>query len=129
MSRPSPWLMPWPIPIWFSGFGSLWFVQVTAGGFGSGPLKLRGKYNLPPNAGSIKEGQENVGTQGKNSSGSQGYMGPMPPPGHGVHHYHFKVYALDRSVDLKPGVTKEELLQAIKGHIIDQGELVGTFER
>ncbi len=56
------------------------------------------------------------------------YRGPAPPPGK-VHHYHFVVFALDANLDLKPGLTRAELLAAIKGHIVGQGELVPTYER
>jgi Raf kinase inhibitor-like YbhB/YbcL family protein len=56
------------------------------------------------------------------------YRGPAPPPGK-VHHYHFVVYALDAEMDLKPGLTRADLLAAIDGHVIAQGELVGTYER
>ena len=55
--------------------------------------------------------------------------GCMPPQGHGVHHYHFKVYALDAELDADPGLSKDELLAAIRGHVLDEGELVGTYER
>jgi Raf kinase inhibitor-like YbhB/YbcL family protein len=70
--------------------------------------------------------------QGKNSwpSGQTiGYRGPAPPKGHGVHHYHFKLYALDRALVLKPELTKEALETAIEGHILGTGELIGTYER
>jgi hypothetical protein len=68
---------------------------------------------------------------GRNSwpSDNLGYRGPMPPPGHGVHHYHFKLYALDAELQLAAGATKAELLAAIDGHVLAQGELVGTYER
>jgi Raf kinase inhibitor-like YbhB/YbcL family protein len=56
------------------------------------------------------------------------YRGPAPPPGK-VHHYHFIVYALGADLDLKPGLTRGELLTAIQGHVIGQGELVATYER
>jgi Raf kinase inhibitor-like YbhB/YbcL family protein len=56
------------------------------------------------------------------------YRGPAPPPGK-PHHYHFKVYAIDAVLDLKPGLTKAELLDAIKGHIVGEGELVAIYER
>ena len=56
------------------------------------------------------------------------YRGPAPPPGK-VHHYHFVVYALDASLNLNAGLTRVELLDAIKGHVIGQGELVATYER
>lgn len=56
------------------------------------------------------------------------YRGPAPPPGK-PHHYHFKVYAIDAVLDLKAGLTKGELLEAIKGHIVAEGELVAIYER
>ena len=56
------------------------------------------------------------------------YRGPAPPPGK-VHNYHFTVYALDAPLDVQPGLTKQQLLDAMKGHIIGQGELVATYER
>jgi Raf kinase inhibitor-like YbhB/YbcL family protein len=67
--------------------------------------------------------------QGRSSWGRIGYGGPAPPPGHGVHHYHFKLYALDAAIDAKAGLDKKQLLAAMKGHIIAQGELVGTYQR
>jgi len=56
------------------------------------------------------------------------YRGPAPPPGK-PHHYHFKVLALDAVLDLKPGLTKAELLEAVKGHVVGEGELVAIYER
>lgn len=56
------------------------------------------------------------------------YRGPAPPPGK-PHHYHFKVYAIDAVLDLKPGLTKADLLDAIKGHVVGEGELVAIYER
>jgi phosphatidylethanolamine-binding protein (PEBP) family uncharacterized protein len=53
----------------------------------------------------------------------------MPPPGHGVHHYHFRLYALDARLQAGPGLTKEQLLAAMRGQILAEGELVGTYER
>jgi len=67
--------------------------------------------------------------QGKNDFGKIGYGGPMPPKGHGVHHYHFKLYALADPLTLAAGATKDELLKAMKGHILAEGELIGTYER
>ena len=58
-----------------------------------------------------------------------GYGGPMPPPGHGVHHYHFKLYALDAALGLAPGQSEAELLAAMDGHILATGELIGTYQR
>jgi Raf kinase inhibitor-like YbhB/YbcL family protein len=67
--------------------------------------------------------------QGVNSWDKIGYGGPAPPPGHGVHHYHFKLYALDTALKLAPGLTKEDLLKAIDGHILAEAELIGTYSR
>ena len=57
------------------------------------------------------------------------YRGPAPPPGK-VHHYHFVVYALDTVIAMKPGqvpLNRAELTEAMKGHIVGQGELVATY--
>ena len=67
--------------------------------------------------------------QGKNSWPRIGYNGPMPPKGHGTHHYNFVLYALDTPLDLKPGSNKGALLATMKGHILDQGKLTGTYSR
>ena len=67
--------------------------------------------------------------QGTNDFKKIGYAGPCPPPGHGVHRYYFKVYALDSELDLAPGATKSDLLRAMDGHIMAQGQLMGTYER
>ena len=66
--------------------------------------------------------------QGQNSWGGIGYRGPAPPPGP-VHHYFFKLYALDTQLDAGAGLTKEGLLAAMEGHIVAQGKLVGTYQR
>ena len=58
-----------------------------------------------------------------------GYRGPAPPKGHGLHHYHFRLYALDAPLELAPGVDKATLLAAMKGHILGEGELIGTYQR
>ena len=94
-------------------------------------------YNIPATVQSLPEGvstspqppEAAPARQGKNSAGTIGYMGPMPPRGHGVHHYHFRLYALDRNLDLESGLLKEQVLAAIQGHILAEGELVGTYER
>jgi Raf kinase inhibitor-like YbhB/YbcL family protein len=67
--------------------------------------------------------------QGRNSWGMIGYRGPAPPKGHGTHHYHFKLYALDASLDAKAGLDKDALLAKMKGHILAEGEVIGTYSR
>jgi Raf kinase inhibitor-like YbhB/YbcL family protein len=75
-----------------------------------------------------KQKLDNGAVQGKNDFGKVGYGGPCPPPGP-AHHYHFKLYALADQVRLNPGATKQQLLDAMKGHILGQIELVGTYKR
>jgi Raf kinase inhibitor-like YbhB/YbcL family protein len=67
--------------------------------------------------------------QGMNDFGRVGYGGPCPPRGHGVHHYHFRLYALDAELNLAARVTRKQLDAAMKGHILAQTELVGTYQR
>ena len=69
--------------------------------------------------------------QGRNSwpSGNIGYRGPAPPKGHGVHHYRFTLYALDAALEPSAELTKDELLEKMRGHVIAEGTLVGTYER
>lgn len=64
---------------------------------------------------------------GKNSSGKIGYDGPCPPSG--MHRYYFRLYALDSLISLLPGATKEQVLKEMDGHILAQGELMGTFSK
>lgn len=67
--------------------------------------------------------------EGKNDFGELGWGGPLPPKGHGTHHYHFQLYALDAPLALGEGVTKADLLNALEGHVLAQAELVGTYSR
>ncbi|HUS44823.1 MAG TPA: YbhB/YbcL family Raf kinase inhibitor-like protein [Phycisphaerae bacterium] len=67
--------------------------------------------------------------QGDNSWPKIGYGGPMPPPGHGTHHYNFVLYALDTVLDLAPGANKAALQKAMKGHVLAEARLTGTYSR
>lgn len=67
--------------------------------------------------------------QGINSFGKIGYGGACPPLGHGIHHYYFKLYALDMKLKLESGATKTDLETAMIGHIVATGELMGTYSR
>ena len=67
--------------------------------------------------------------QGLNGAGQIGYHGPRPPPGSGVHHYHFQVFALDGPLSLAPGADITALAAAMSGHVLADGELVGTYEQ
>jgi len=65
--------------------------------------------------------------QGATSRGSVGYFGPRPPVGDAPHTYHFQVFALDRRLDILPGSDRDTLLEAMRGHVIGEGRLVGTY--
>jgi Raf kinase inhibitor-like YbhB/YbcL family protein len=67
--------------------------------------------------------------QGRNDFGRTGYDGPAPPAGDKPHRYVFRLYALDTPLNLKPGVSAEELRAAMAGHILDVGETVGIYGR
>jgi Raf kinase inhibitor-like YbhB/YbcL family protein len=66
--------------------------------------------------------------EGKNDFGKVGYGGPCPPSGK-AHRYRFALYALDITINLEAGASKGQLLDAVKGHILAQGELIGTYQR
>lgn len=94
-------------------------------------------YNISPDTGQLPEGIEPVPQpsmpkgimQGKNSFARIGYGGPLPGPGSGVHHYFFRVFVLDRTLGLAPGLDKEDIQNAMRGHVIARGHLMGTYER
>jgi Raf kinase inhibitor-like YbhB/YbcL family protein len=67
--------------------------------------------------------------QGRNSAGKIGYVGPLPPVGHGVHHYVFKLFALNEELGTPPGANRSELENAMEGHIVDAAQLIGKYER
>lgn len=90
-------------------------------------------YNIPADA---KELPENVPPQRTLSNGAKqgtndfrkiGYGGPCPPGG--THRYYFKIYALDTMLTLDAGATKAQLLDAMKGHILAEGQLMGKYSR
>lgn len=97
-------------------------------------------YKIPGHVRELPSGLPNIGQlefpsgtyQGRNSWHAGkivGYRGPAPPRGNGIHHYHFKLYALDRRLELEPGVEKKVLMAAMESHIISKAELIGTYER
>ena len=70
---------------------------------------------------------ENGARQGSNDFRKIGYGGPCPPSGE--HRYYFKLYALDVPTGLKPGATKAQLLESMKGHILAEAQLMGKYKR
>jgi Raf kinase inhibitor-like YbhB/YbcL family protein len=71
-----------------------------------------------------------LGLSGTNDFGKPGYGGPCPPKGHGPHRYFFRLYALDlHTLGLPSGVKRQELLEAIKNHVLGEAQTIGRFER
>jgi Raf kinase inhibitor-like YbhB/YbcL family protein len=91
-------------------------------------------FNLPAEARELGEGIPPEPTlsdgtvQGTNDFGKIGYGGPSPPPGK-PHRYFFKLYALDQQLQLPAGASRNQLLAAVKGHILAEGLLMGTYGR
>lgn len=88
------------------------------------PAAARG---LPENVSPQKDLPDGA-RQGRNSFGKIGYGGPCPPPGP-AHRYFFRLYALDKKLDLPAGAGREELDRAMKGHVLAETELMGRYKR
>jgi Raf kinase inhibitor-like YbhB/YbcL family protein len=90
-------------------------------------------YDLPADVRELQEDVPDAKTlpngakQGANGFGRIGYGGPCPPSG--THRYFFKVYALDTPTNLPPGQKKAQLLRAMEGHILAQGQIMGKYKR
>lgn len=84
-------------------------------------------WNLTPKMTVLNEASP-VPKQGKNHFGHNKYGGPCPPPGK-PHRYFFKLYALDTMLSLPEGSSKEDVEEAMEGHILGRTELVGTYKR
>jgi len=84
-------------------------------------------YGIPGDSTGAPAGADNL-MVGPNSFGNTTYNGPAPPPGHGVHHYYFWLYALDSDLDLEPGLDRPALLAKIEDHVIEQARVIGTYE-
>jgi len=84
-------------------------------------------WNIPANKTSFSKGENITFPQGKNDFGNLNYGGPCPPSG--THRYFFKLYALDTTLKINDGSTKEQLESAMSGHIIEEAQLIGTYSR
>jgi Raf kinase inhibitor-like YbhB/YbcL family protein len=90
-------------------------------------------FNIPASVTSLPEDVptnptlSNGATQGQNGAGRIGYTSPCPPSG--THRYMFQLYALDTQLTLAPGATKQDVLDAMQGHIIGQTILTGLYTR
>ena len=90
-------------------------------------------YNIPGSISGLSEGVDrNInpasgGNQGITSFGRPGYGGPCPPSG--THRYFFRLYALDTTISPGSNAGKAEVLRAVKGHVLAEAELMGTFRK
>lgn len=93
-------------------------------------------WNIPPGTHELREGiapqarpdaAEGM-CQGLNGQGQPGYFGPRPPRGDAPHHYHFQVFALDRTLALPDGADRDDVLTAMHGHVLAKGQLVATSQ-
>lgn len=87
-------------------------------------------FNIPPDTSEIAQGGS-AGTRGANSAGKNEYTGPCPPREYepSEHRYFFRLYALDSLLSLGTGATKQEVLAAMEGHVLEQAELMGKYKR
>lgn len=84
-------------------------------------------WNITPTTNSIAEANGPKGVQGTNDFGKSDYGAPCPPAG--THRYYFRIFALDRELDLHPGAKRSQLDAAMKGHVLAQAELMGRYGR
>lgn len=90
-------------------------------------------YNVPPAHQGLAEGSGSMQTGASlatavNDFGNRGYDGPQPPHGHGTHHYHFRLLALDvPELTLPEQASVKDVLNAAHAHVIAEAETVGTF--
>jgi len=85
-------------------------------------------WNIDPKTAEIAENSVPKGAlQGMNDYPNLGYGGPQPPSG--THRYYFKIFAVDRTLDLKSGAKRRDVDAAMRGHVIAQGELMGRYSK
>ncbi len=85
------------------------------------------KFDMDPAPKEIKKGIEPDGVRGRATNGELGYVSPCPPSG--IHRYIFTLYALDKKLGLAEGSTKQEVLSALKGHVVGVAKLTGRYGR
>ena len=94
-------------------------------------------YDVPANVLELPEGipplpelaKPKGALQGKNDRGAIGYTGPNPPPADPAHRYYFQIFALDIKLNLPVGATREELIEAMQGHVLSNGYMVGFYDQ
>jgi Raf kinase inhibitor-like YbhB/YbcL family protein len=85
-------------------------------------------WGIDPSATGVMGSSKDL-VEGRNDFGKDGWGGPLPPKGDRPHRYHVRVYAVGRPIGLEPGATKDDVLKAMLGHVLADGELVGTYQR
>jgi Raf kinase inhibitor-like YbhB/YbcL family protein len=101
----------------------------------SGTFLHWGAYDIPADMQRLSEGAGSSGDgaalqMAVNDFGNARYDGPQPPPGHGTHHYHFRLFALDvPKLDMPSNCAVEDVLEAAEDHALEEAEYIGTFER
>jgi len=92
-------------------------------------------YNIPSDLGKLDLGALKSARYndrglllGKNSKGEMSYTAPQPPSGESAHHYHYQIFALDTELPLTDGASKKDLMDAMNGHVLAKGEIVGTYQ-
>ena len=86
-------------------------------------------YGMPASVEDLDAQSQGSYKYGQNSKLELGYTPAAPPPGHGLHHYHFQIFALARKLELEQGVGRSDLLEAMKTHVLAWGEIIGTYQR
>ncbi len=85
-------------------------------------------FNINPEETEVNENDIPLGgIEGSANGGTPGYEGPCPPEG--IHHYQFKLYALDKTLDIPASSTREDVLHQMNGHILDQATLTGLYQK
>jgi Raf kinase inhibitor-like YbhB/YbcL family protein len=104
-------------------------------GGGTTPIVHWLAYNIPPEIHALTHSMRNIGDpasplgllQGWNDHGSVGYSGPRPPPGAPAQHYVFQIFALDTGLRLKKNAYRDQVLKALRGHVLAKGEFIATY--
>jgi Raf kinase inhibitor-like YbhB/YbcL family protein len=104
-------------------------------GGGTTPIVHWLAYNIPPEIHALTHSMRNIGDpasplgmlQGWNDHGSVGYSGPRPPAGAPAQHYVFQIYALDTVLRLKKDAYRDQVLKAMRGHVLAKGDLIATY--
>lgn len=106
-------------------------VRYTCDGQDISPPLEWGKvlYDIAPSASSLNEGVTGIGRTGRNSFKHIGYNGPCPPHGDRPHRYVFNLFAVDIATIGRDGLTRDEVISAIGGHVLAEGQLLARYQR